>query len=154
MFSKFHSLREKRDERGFTLIELLVVILIIAILAAIAIPVFLNQRKKGYVSAMEAAAKNASTAAESYATSSSSGNYTGMTESSLTTEGWRYASTVNVVSVDVDSTGNLFCVAVSHDNLDATYLMGIDNSQNTKPTKALAAGGCANGVLTPADWTP
>jgi prepilin-type N-terminal cleavage/methylation domain-containing protein len=39
-------LLKNRDEKGFTLIELLVVIIIIGILAAIALPSFLNQANK------------------------------------------------------------------------------------------------------------
>jgi prepilin-type N-terminal cleavage/methylation domain-containing protein len=67
MLARLRKSMEEKDQ-GFTLIELLVVIIIIGILAAIAIPVFLNQRKKGWDAQAKTDLKNMATAQETWLT--------------------------------------------------------------------------------------
>lgn len=62
--TRFRRNLHTQNEEGFTLIEILVVILIIGILASIAVPVFLNQRKTANDASVISDVKNIATAIE------------------------------------------------------------------------------------------
>jgi type IV pilus assembly protein PilA len=78
-----YNLRQRsKEEGGFTLIELLVVILIIGILAAIAIPSFINQKGKANDASAKTQARTMQTAAETAATDNN-GSYAEVTLAKL-----------------------------------------------------------------------
>ncbi|HWL65006.1 MAG TPA: prepilin-type N-terminal cleavage/methylation domain-containing protein [Actinomycetota bacterium] len=122
MFQRFHAMKEQR-EGGFTLIELLVVILIIAILAAIAIPVFLRQREKGWRSQMESALKNAATAQESYLTANTA--YAAAV-SDLSNEGLKTAPDVSMAIFA--NSGTHYCMRATHSSLTSVTYYYSSNS--------------------------
>jgi type IV pilus assembly protein PilA len=110
MLSRIRKAMDEREE-GFTLIELLVVMIIIGILAAIAIPVFLNQRKSGYDAGTKSDVKNAATAEETYFTDK--GGYLGGDETALQNAttglpGWKKSA--HTTGVDVTDNGATYFI--------------------------------------------
>jgi len=118
MLARIRKATEEKDQ-GFTLIELLVVMIIIGILAAIAIPTFLNQRKNGYRSAVTTDLKNAATAVESWAVDKG-GTYTGLTTAILnspTGVGFDGSEKVAVTVDTAPAPGESFCLQATHTDL-------------------------------------
>jgi type IV pilus assembly protein PilA len=104
------------SEGGFSLIELLVVILIVGILAAIAVPVFLQQRERGYEAQAKSAVKNAATAVESFG-AKNKGDYSGLDgKGDADLEPWGYSPTSGV-PVSVMASNNAYCITGDHAQL-------------------------------------
>ena len=108
-------------ERGFTLVELLVVILILAILAAIAIPVYFSQREKAFEGQMQSALKNAATAIETYITDNDAeySDLDGDDISVLEPQGFVKPdwSDENPAYFRIEADQNAYCIEARHERL-------------------------------------
>ncbi len=141
-------LRERAgSESGFTLIELLVVMLILGILAAIAIPAFLNQKDKANDSSAKAMARSMQTAEETCATDNGGAYNPNCTLTALKSIEPTIQIGSNVTALSAvpnatgfvvkatSSTGNVF--TITRDSAAATLVVRSCTTANT--------GGCQNG---------
>jgi type IV pilus assembly protein PilA len=133
-------LRERgQDEKGFTLIELLVVILIIGILAAIALPAFLNQRAKAQDSEAKSNVRTAQTAMETYYTDNQT--YASATNALLTAIEPALQNAKDLTLANLTATG--YDVRVTSKSNDATVFT-ISNRAGvvTRTCDDTGKGGC------------
>jgi prepilin-type N-terminal cleavage/methylation domain-containing protein len=122
-----HMLNKKNGEKGFTLIELLVVIIIIGILAAIALPSFLNQTAKAKQSE-----------AKTYVAT------IGKTQQAYFTEKGTFAPAISLLSLGTPAaTDNYNYISIDTSSTDVTY-----GASTLKPNLKVYVGRIVTGTIT------
>ena len=113
---------QRRSEAGFTLVELLVVVVIVGIIAAIAIPTFLDQRAGAQNAAAQSDLRNAATAQEAYYLQE--GSYSSSIEE---LPGFNNTDGVTISATSAGDDG--FCLQATHESTEDTFYFGSDTGR-------------------------
>lgn len=112
-----------RNRRGFTLIELLIVVVILAILAAIAIPRFANTKDKGYIAQMKSDLRNIATYEEQHAAENGGAYFGGTATMAVPLQGFIPSQSVTIVVVNVAGPPPSWSATATHSQTDKTCTM-------------------------------
>ena len=129
-----------QEQGGFSLIELLVVILIIGVLAAIALPAFLNQRDKGYDADAKSNARNLVSSIEAcYSTTQNYGSCENEATSEIADSGIPMGTADGQAEVvDANTNGNSFEI-VGHSRSGNDFT--ITKTSGGAPVRTCTTGG-------------